>query len=441
MEKNCQNIQNIAGTNDNVVEFHACDVNDNDSADETTEASKEPRRTGLFSITDSLRNSRSYERGETSASSEALENQIQSSKSLRRKRMDRSANNNGLISTSVASSGDYALHNNNNNVKNERLSPGTPDTSSRSRSVTPSSASHPDTPPAAETPLLPPISGRNYSDFMRSLAAKYNHANPNDYFNAARNGFPPPLDPRFKPATTPVAFPPNLLSGLATSPSTKEISASDIAKKSSGVSPDFASVLSPFAGAAAAAMFPPLIDMSTTQTLLAMVRTAKEAELQGLLKNVKRQDTSSPLDLSAAAPPTKRPRVKTPSVGSPSHTSANSSATKRAESESPKLHEDIANWSVDDVCNFVQGIDICAEYAQTFRDQRIDGSGLPLLTEEHLTNTMGMKLGPALKLRSMLAKKLGSCNVCLHCSHCHNSGQSPEPGNNTGNTSDSGGTS
>lgn len=36
-------------------------------------------------------------------------------------------------------------------------------------------------------------------------------------------------------------------------------------------------MLHPFASAA---MFPPLIDMSTTQTLLAMVRTAKEAELQ-----------------------------------------------------------------------------------------------------------------------------------------------------------------
>ncbi|CAG9813370.1 unnamed protein product [Phaedon cochleariae] len=53
--------------------------------------------------------------------------------------------------------------------------------------------------------------------------------------------------------------------------------------------------------------------------------------------------------------------------------------------------------------------------------------GLPLLTEDHLTSTMGMKLGPALKLRSMLAKRLGSCGVCLHCSHCHGS-RSPEHG-------------
>lgn len=115
----------------------------------------------------------------------------------RKRRLDRNSfNNNGSLSTmssSTVATTDYALthnnnnnnnstsnnNNNNNNVKNERLSPGTPDTSSRSRSVTPSSASHPDTPPASENPLLP-LTGRNYSDFMRSLAAKYNNANPNE---------------------------------------------------------------------------------------------------------------------------------------------------------------------------------------------------------------------------------------------------------------------
>ncbi|CAG9767392.1 unnamed protein product [Ceutorhynchus assimilis] len=371
--------------------------------------------------------------GETTTTNETLESPVTAAKTLRRKRMDRtSSNNNGILSSTVT---DFALHNNNNNIKNERLSPSTPDTSSRSRSVTPSSASHSDTPSSNENPLLGPITGRNYSDFMRSLAAKYNHANPNDYFSAARNGFPPPLDPRFKPSTTSsVAFPQSLLPNPAVAPTPKD---SEAATKK----PDFASVLSPFAGAAAA-MFPPLIDMSTTQALLAMVRTAKEAELQGLIKNVKRQDTSSPLDLSSAAPPTKRARIKTPSIGSPRNASTGTppSLARRPESESPKLHEDVSGWSVDDVANFVSGIDICAEYAQNFRDQKIDGSGLPLLTEDHLTNTIGMKLGPALKLRSILGKKLGSCNVCLHCTHCHNN--NPEnPVNMGSNTSDSGGNS
>ncbi|KDR16166.1 hypothetical protein L798_09580, partial [Zootermopsis nevadensis] len=57
---------------------------------------------------------------------------------------------------------------------------------------------------------------------------------------------------------------------------------------------------------------------------------------------------------------------------------------------------------------------------QNFREQRIDGSSLPLLTEDHLTVTMGMKLGPALKLRATLSRRLGHCAICLHCVHCHN---------------------
>lgn len=77
-------------------------------------------------------------------------------------------------------------------VKTERLTPDNNSTSSRS--VTPSSSSHPGTPPNATTlggPEGPPpphhlkhmeqMMGRNYSDFMRSLAAKYNNANPNEY--------------------------------------------------------------------------------------------------------------------------------------------------------------------------------------------------------------------------------------------------------------------
>lgn len=61
---------------------------------------------------------------------------------------------------------------------------------------------------------------------------------------------------------------------------------------------------------------------------------------------------------------------------------------------------------------------------QNFREHRIDGAALPLLSEDHLTGPMGMKLGPALKLRALLARKLGACTVCLHCAHCH---QTPLP--------------
>lgn len=48
---------------------------------------------------------------------------------------------------------------------------------------------------------------------------------------------------------------------------------------------------------------------------------------------------------------------------------------------------------------------------QVFREHAIDGETLPLLTEEHLLSTMGLKLGPALKIRSQV-HTLPSC-VCV----------------------------
>uniref|UniRef100_A0A8C5I106 SAM domain-containing protein n=1 Tax=Gouania willdenowi TaxID=441366 RepID=A0A8C5I106_GOUWI len=69
--------------------------------------------------------------------------------------------------------------------------------------------------------------------------------------------------------------------------------------------------------------------------------------------------------------------------------------------------EDISKWSVEDVCGFIRSLAGCAEYTQVFREQAIDGETLPLLTEEHLLNTMGLKLGPALKIRSQVARRVG----------------------------------
>ncbi|XP_037958416.1 myosin-G heavy chain [Teleopsis dalmanni] len=92
-----------------------------------------------------------------------------------------------------------------------------------------------------------------------------------------------------------------------------------------------------------------------------------------------------------------------------STTKAKGSVTCQAQSA------EVNSWTVDDVCAFVGSIDICACYVQSFRDQCIDGTGLPLLTEDHLMNSLGMKLGPALKLRSMLAKKLGGPCPCVAC--------------------------
>lgn len=50
---------------------------------------------------------------------------------------------------------------------------------------------------------------------------------------------------------------------------------------------------------------------------------------------------------------------------------------------------------------------------QVFREQAIDGETLPLLTEEHLLNTMGLKLGPALKIRSQVHTPQACVCVCV----------------------------
>lgn len=86
---------------------------------------------------------------------------------------------------------------------------------------------------------------------------------------------------------------------------------------------------------------------------------------------------------------------------------------------------------MNDVYSFISGIPTCSEYAQvgartllcalvlfslcprradvscdftlqTFKDHMIDGETLPLLSEEHLLDTLGLKLGPALKIRSQV---------------------------------------
>ena len=58
---------------------------------------------------------------------------------------------------------------------------------------------------------------------------------------------------------------------------------------------------------------------------------------------------------------------------------------------------------------------------QMFREHQIDGSTLSLLTEEHMTKRLNMKLGPALKLRTHILKRMGPSfsEMCVHCAHCH----------------------
>ncbi|XP_038114214.1 homeobox protein 5 [Culex quinquefasciatus] len=443
-------------------------------------------------------------------------------------------NNNGNsgINNSSSSSIGSTNNSNNNSIKSERFSPTNNDvqsTASRSRSVTPSSFSG--TPPQTMHPadvaafsssisavatsgLLPsPGNGssgggggaagrpefqaRNYSDFMRSLAAKYNNNNistGNDQ-SSVKNPF---LEPKMR-INQPKSFIENSL--VVGSKKGSPITSTQVPNPSimSSLFPGL-----PFQSA----VFPPLIDMSSTQALVALARAAKESGIANLLKpedgGLKKPSAGSrsssppsgsaphhfpspfsasrylpagllpnhlaaavnyppqsgttagttsvpaisplkspsrtpsdgqlhlssgtfPLDLSSAPGGAKRIKLSSPTPSRNQDTSPAPSSTNSQPSDGElggggklarKCHariEEISAWTVDNVCDFVSSIDICAEYVQNFRDQSIDGAGLPLLTEEHLTNSLGMKLGPALKLKSMLAKRLGGPCPCALC--------------------------
>ncbi|KAF3429147.1 LOW QUALITY PROTEIN: hypothetical protein E2986_05179 [Frieseomelitta varia] len=62
----------------------------------------------------------------------------------------------------------------------------------------------------------------------------------------------------------------------------------------------------------------------------------------------------------------------------------------------PKVNP--VKWTVGEVCDFIRGLPGCADYAEDFAIQEIDGQALMLLKEDHLMSAMSIKLGPALKI-------------------------------------------
>lgn len=55
-------------------------------------------------------------------------------------------------------------------------------------------------------------------------------------------------------------------------------------------------------------------------------------------------------------------------------------------------------FQVGEVCDFIRNLPGCADYAEDFAIQEIDGQALMLLKEDHLMSAMSIKLGPALKI-------------------------------------------
>lgn len=100
-------------------------------------------------------------------------------------------------------------------------------------------------------------------------------------------------------------------------------------------------------------------------------------------KSSQRVRASSPLDLSSSQVNIKRPKVESPCLSrkaqtpSPtivqqikrvqSHTPNNeslASATTQVQRRCHVLSDEISSWTVEQVCNFVGSIDICAEYTE-----------------------------------------------------------------------------
>lgn len=60
---------------------------------------------------------------------------------------------------------------------------------------------------------------------------------------------------------------------------------------------------------------------------------------------------------------------------------------------------DPTNWNCDEVYQFVNCV-AGLQIAELFKSQEVDGSALTLIRDDHLVNTMQIKLGPALKIMS-----------------------------------------
>ena len=55
-------------------------------------------------------------------------------------------------------------------------------------------------------------------------------------------------------------------------------------------------------------------------------------------------------------------------------------------------------WTVSDVCNYVAKLPNCANYAQAFSTNIIDGQAFLMLGQDDLIKELNIKFGPAVKI-------------------------------------------
>ncbi|KAK3601541.1 hypothetical protein CHS0354_027682 [Potamilus streckersoni] len=72
---------------------------------------------------------------------------------------------------------------------------------------------------------------------------------------------------------------------------------------------------------------------------------------------------------------------------------------------------DVANWTIDQVANFVKTLLGSEEQAKAFREEQIDGEAFLLLTQTDIVKIMNIRLGPALKIYNSIMMFKNSLEV------------------------------
>ena len=123
-------------------------------------------------------------------------------------------------------------------------------------------------------------------------------------------------------------------------------------------------------------------------------------------KDMEEEQASEHSSSPSSDPFSGRNEVDGQSSGDKSRRSSLDENFKEAEEQNARIYPELAQiaaqWDVEEVCKFVTSVTGCTEYCDMFREQEIDGQALILLTEEHLSAKMGIKLGPALKIKSKI---------------------------------------
>jgi hypothetical protein len=142
----------------------------------------------------------------------------------------------------------------------------------------------------------------------------------------------------------------------------------------------------------------PIAD-STTTTTTSKRNSIEDEDFCGSQLKAKKQklSTSPSKPPSFPTPCPLPPKPLLPLLLQPSKSSSSSSSTTTAASEYPS--GDPTEWNCEQVFEFVKQV-AGANVAQMFMSEEVDGSALSLIRDDHLVNTMQIKLGPALKIMS-----------------------------------------